>query len=119
MSPSPRLHTLRHRKDFLRLRHGRRISAPGFLLQCAPHPEGEALIRVGYTATKKLGNAVTRNRAKRRLRALAAEVMPQWARPGHDYVFIAKDRILTRSYASLLDDLQRALVDPKITSPVL
>jgi ribonuclease P protein component len=65
--------------------------------------------RIGFTATKKLGNAVARNRAKRRLRAAVQAVMPLSARPGHDYVLVARDGSLTRSFAEICSDLTLAL----------
>jgi ribonuclease P protein component len=71
--------------------------------------EQATTIRAGFTATKKLGNAVQRNRAKRRLRAAVQAVMPLHARAGHDYVLVARDGSLTRSYPDLLNDLTIAL----------
>ncbi len=64
---------------------------------------------IGFTASKKVGNAVARNRAKRRLRAAVAAVMPRHAAGGHDYVLIGRKATLQRPYADLLDDLMRAL----------
>jgi ribonuclease P protein component len=65
--------------------------------------------RIGFTASRKVGNAVARNRAKRRLRALSAEVMTQHAMPGRDYVLIARQTTPTREYSALRGDLERAL----------
>jgi ribonuclease P protein component len=67
-------------------------------------------IRTGFTATKKVGNAVTRNRAKRRLREAARLLLPLHGLPGHDYVFIARAGTIERSWAGLLDDVKAALV---------
>jgi ribonuclease P protein component len=66
-------------------------------------------IRVGFTASRKVGNAVARNRAKRRLRAAAAAVLPLHGREGHDYVLVARTATLTRGFAELLNDLSGAL----------
>ncbi len=67
-------------------------------------------VRVGFTCSKKVGNAVARNRAKRRLRAAAAEVMPGRARPGWDYVLIGRrDDTAGRAWPDLLRDLERAI----------
>lgn len=67
-------------------------------------------IRVGFTATKKIGNAVTRNRAKRRLREAAERMLPLHALPGHDYVFIARTGTVERDWQGLLDDVKAALI---------
>jgi len=109
-----RLETLRKRADFLRAASARRQGTAGFLLQARrrPEDEGEAgqAIRVGFTCSKKLGNAVTRNRAKRRLRALAREVMPGAARPGWDYVLVGRPgTTVARGFADLRADLAAAL----------
>lgn len=65
--------------------------------------------RVGFTASRKVGNAVARNRAKRRLRALSVEVLARHGVPGQDYVLIARATTPTRPYAALRKDLERAL----------
>ena len=91
----------------MRLRRGRRSNAPAFLLQSMPN--GGGVVRVGYTVTKKVGNAVCRNRIKRRFRAAARDVVPHHAAPGHDYVLIARPGAEDRPYPALLDDLRRAL----------
>ena len=66
-------------------------------------------IRVGFTASKKVGGAVVRNRARRRLRALAREVLSNEAAPGYDYVLIARAETATRDYAALRNDMRFAL----------
>ena len=114
----PALERLRRRSDFLRVAAGRRKwVAPGLILQTlasipetegTPVPAPEA-IRVGFTATRKIGNAVIRNRARRRLKAAAAAVMPLHARPGFDYVLIARAETPKRIYGALLADLETAL----------
>ncbi len=65
--------------------------------------------RLGLTASKKVGNAVARNRAKRRLRALANEVLPDHGKPGMDYVLIGRPATPCRAYADLRQDLLVAL----------
>lgn len=67
-------------------------------------------VRAGFTATKKIGNAVTRNKAKRRMRELARALLPDLGRPGHDYVFIARNSTPTRDWQDLLDDAKKALI---------
>ena len=85
---------------------------PGLILQAAPRPaEGaaEGRVRVGFTASRKVGNAVIRNRAKRRLRAAAAAVLSQSGTPGTDYVLIARAETGDRPYRDLVGDLEAAL----------
>jgi len=78
---------------------------------CAsPEPSLKAnSLRVGYTASKKIGGAVVRNRAKRRLRAAAAAVLPLSGLPGTDYVLVARHDTATRPFDSLVQDLAQAL----------
>ena len=71
--------------------------------------DGDPLIRVGFTATKKIGGAVVRNRAKRRLREAARALLPSFGRPGFDYVFIARQGTADRPWERLLDDVKSAL----------
>lgn len=107
------LTTLSHRADFLRAASARRVSASAFTLQYRKRPEGEAEgIRVGFTCSKKVGNAVQRNRAKRRLREIARLTLPQHGRAGFDYVLIGrKDSTATREFAALRADLEAALAN--------
>jgi ribonuclease P protein component len=104
---------LKTRADFLRVAAGRRRAVrPGFVLQAAPHPPGItglAAVRVGFTASRKVGNAVVRNRAKRRLRAAAINVLARVGQPGTDYVLIARAATGGRPYADLVGDLAAAL----------
>ena len=73
-------------------------------------PTGPEAVRVGFTCSKKVGNAVARNRAKRRLRAAAAEVVPRLGRPGWDYVLIGRAEVTAaRPFPDLLRDLEKAL----------
>ena len=83
-------------------------------------PDSGSEMRVGFTATKKIGGAVVRNRAKRRLREAARALLPLHGLPGHDYVFVARAPTVTRDWAGLLDDVKAALIRlsrPKTTSP--
>ena len=77
---------LKKRADFLRAASARRQGAPGLLLQGRDRQDGSAAVRVGFTCSKKLGNAVARNRAKRRLRAAAQAVLPEAAQGGGGYL---------------------------------
>jgi ribonuclease P protein component len=101
---------MRRRPDFLAAARARRYSTASLLLQARDRKDGDDAARVGFTCSKKLGNAVTRNRAKRRLRAVAAEVLPGKARPGWDYVLIGKpEATVSRPFAEIRQDLISAL----------
>ncbi len=121
MGADPRLEGLKERRDFLRVAAARRKWAmPGLVLQVARMPDqagSQDLMRFGITASRKVGNAVRRNRAKRRLRALARGVLPARAVPGYDYVLIARQATPERAFDALIVDLKTALAKLKVTRP--
>ncbi len=101
---------LKRRAEYLRAARGRRFAMPGLVLQMTKRPDSEAgPFRVGFTVSRKVGNAVKRNRARRRLKEAAREVMPRYGLPGRDYVVIGRAGTLTRPFALLLADMERAL----------
>jgi len=105
--------TLTKRADFLRAAQGRRQGTAGFLLQARQRRPDEAdpdAIRVGFTCSKKVGNAVARNRAKRRLREIARIILPCHGLPGWDYVLVGRPGVtVNRDFSDLEADLMRAL----------
>jgi len=106
--PSPP-EILKKRKDFLACARARRWAAPGMIVQARARGD-DAPPRVGYTCSKKVGNAVVRNRAKRRLRAAAADVFASGGKPGWDYVLIGRSgATVARPYPDLVGDLKAAL----------
>ncbi len=106
------LETLRKRADFLLAARNRRTVTPGFVLQARERTAADqpGVIRVGFTCSRKVGNAVARNRARRRLRETARLILPKHGRPGWDYVLIGRAGVTaTLPFSQLLADLKRAL----------
>jgi len=113
---------LKRRAEFLQVAAAnRKWVAPGLILQVrrqpSPEPSSDSSapaarlepVRVGFTASRKVGNAVKRNRARRRLRAVAAEVLESHAEPGMDFVLIARAATINRDYQALVADLVAGL----------
>ena len=112
---------LKKRSEFLAVAAGnRRCAMPGLVVQALPlAPDAEPSIRVGFTATKKIGNAVARNRARRRLKAVAHEVLRHGdcePRPSN-LVLVARQGTIERPYGELLSDLKRALKRLEVLAP--
>lgn len=101
---------LKVRADFLAAAKAAYQARNAVVIQARNRGEGESEMRVGFTATKKVGNAVARNRAKRRLREAAHMLLPLHGIAGHDYVFIARDSTGAREWQGLLDDVKAALI---------
>lgn len=110
-----KLGSLKKRSEFLYVRDGIYKARGGVVIQARANPHHNDL-RVGFTATKRVGNAVIRNRAKRRLRAVARAVLPTHGMAGYDYVFIARDSTANRPYERLLDDGSKALLSLRETA---
>jgi ribonuclease P protein component len=104
-----RIDRLRKRADFLAAARTLRRVAGAVTLEMAPTPDpAPQTLRLGFTASKKIGNAVARNRAKRRLRAAAYALLPLSGRAGHDYVLVARAGILARDFSALKGDIAEA-----------
>jgi ribonuclease P protein component len=102
---------IRQRRDFLAANAGVRVPMPGFVLLVKP--AGHPLPRVGFTVSRKVGNAVVRNRARRRLRELARLLLPELGVPGADHVFIARSREPEAPFDQLRAEVQQALAKAK------
>ncbi len=99
---------LRQRADFLAAASGTRVPAAGFVLQAAKRTDhGPA--RFGFTVSKKVGNAVERNRVRRRLREIVRLSGESRTRAGHDYVLIGRRAALQLPYARIAKDFDSAL----------
>jgi ribonuclease P protein component len=99
---------LRQRADFLAVANGARINSSAFTLQ-SRRRDDLGPIRVGFTVTKKNGNAPERNRIRRRLRAAVHALDTMAMRPHHDYVLVGRRAALTCDFSTMLDDLRSAL----------
>ena len=111
MSGAPlKIERLKKRPDFLACAQASSCARGAVLVQARPRGDDAPLVRAGFTATKRSGGAVERNRAKRRLRDAARLLLPALASPGFDYVFVARGGVTTRPWPRLLDDVKSALI---------
>ena len=108
MTPAPQ--RLKRRADFLRVAaKGRKAAVHGLVLQALPRAEPDAAARLGFTVTKKIGNAVVRNRTRRRLKEAARLLLREQPLAGVDVVLIGREATRRRRFADLMDDVRRAL----------
>ena len=112
---------LKTRREFLYVRDGTRYAAPSLVLQARPRATGAEddpnIARFGFTATKTLGSAVIRNRARRRLKEAVRLAAPAHALAGYDYVLIAREGTVQRPFTALIKDLDRAFAKAHAPSP--
>ncbi len=106
-SPPP---TLKRRAEFLQLARGRKLAKPGFVMQLRRVAEAEPL-RIGYTATRKIGNAVARNRARRRLREAARLTLGPAGLTGLELVLVCRQDTARLPFRALCDGLEAALAE--------
>lgn len=101
---------MRVRREYLAANRGTRVSTPAFVLLVHPRDAADrASVGIGITVTKRVGNAVVRNRIKRRFRALARDTLSLHGIAGADHVLIGREAALDRPFATLSADLERAL----------
>ncbi|MGB5078767.1 MAG: ribonuclease P protein component [Sphingorhabdus sp.] len=100
---------IKKRADFLAANRGKRYATPGFVLLQRDRNDGDPEIRLGITITKKVGNAVIRNRMRRRFRELARALVPEKGKAGADYVLIGRDSGIEKNFLDLTRDMARAL----------
>jgi ribonuclease P protein component len=109
---------LKTRSEFLYVRNGARFVTPSLLLQARRREAGDSgVARFGFTATKSLGGAVVRNRARRRLKEAVRRAGPYHALAGYDYVLIAREGTVQRRFTALIKDLERAFAEIHTPSP--
>jgi len=106
---SARPATIARRADFLAANRGIRVARPGFVLLVNPLARPDGSVRFGVTVTKKIGNAVVRNRMKRRFRALLRDLLPGHGIAGADHVLIGRENGVERDFALLHGELVQAL----------
>ena len=109
MTIATTIHRLTSRPQFLAAAKGVSQARGAVVVQRLDRRDDDPTIRLGFTATRKVGGSVVRNRAKRRLREAARALAPQFGRPGSDYVFVARMGTADRPWDRLLDDVKSAL----------
>jgi ribonuclease P protein component len=107
---APVIERMRKRPQFLACAQAPSCARGAVVVQALRRDDGSPVVHAGFTATRRVGGAVVRNRAKRRLREAARLLLPELAQPGFDYVFIARGGAPGRPWPRLLDDVKSALI---------
>lgn len=107
---NPTLERLKKRSEFLACAQAPFFAKGAVVVQALHRDDSDPKIRVGFTATKRIGGAVERNKAKRRMREAARAIVPLHGQPGFDYVIIARGGTIRRPWDRLLDDVKTALI---------
>jgi len=121
MTDLMKIDRLLRRPQFLAAAKGVSQARGAVVIQKLDRRDDDPTVRVGFTATRKIGGAVVRNRAKRRLREAARQLLPLYGQPGHDYVLIARMGTTERDWDRLLDDVKSGLTrltKPRVAAPV-
>jgi ribonuclease P protein component len=100
---------IKKRPDFLAANRGKRYATPGFVLLVHDRGDADPAKRLGITITKKVGNAVIRNRMRRRFRELARELLPELGKSGADHILIGRDGGIERDFGQLREEMTKAL----------
>lgn len=107
---NPTIERLKTRSEFLACAQAPFFAKGAVVVQARHRDDSDPKIRVGFTATKRIGGAVERNKAKRRMREAARAIVPLHGQPGFDYVIIARGGTIRRPWDRLLDDVKTALI---------
>lgn len=109
---------IKKRPDFLAANRGKRYATPGFVLLVHDRRDDDPTKRLGITITKKVGNAVVRNRMRRRFRELAAELLPALGKAGADHILIGREGGIERDFGQLREEMVKALGKLGSASPL-
>ncbi len=109
---------IKKRSDFLSANRGKRYATPGFVLLVHDRRDNDPAKRLGITITKKVGNAVVRNRMRRRFRELARALLPTLGKAGADHILIGRDGGIERDFGLLREEMAKALGKLGGTSPL-
>ena len=111
-SKNQKIDKITKRSDYLRASKSKYFRSNSFIIQFYNRVD-DLEPRYGVTATKKIGNAIKRNKAKRRIRNLVKDLLPKYGKNGYDYVFIAKENLINEDWEVLKEESTSVLKDFK------